>query len=183
MAEQESVRVMVRNVAEAGQTYKIDAADELGNVRTYTMMKTDKQTGMQNTAPDLDGDYLFVYGTQTGEYQGKMQTTFWLNEVRMPQNPRPAPEPVQAGVAEAQAVSEIAEPKKGTSSFENPMNASIEWQVCIKEASANARANLEHAPQEYTEGGRVPITSEKVVAEARELFYGKEYPQHEEAEG
>ena len=98
MAEQETVRVNVTNVAQAGKTFKIKAADDWGNEREYTMMTHDKDTGQPNVAPELGELYTFTYGTQTGEYQGKMQTTYWVNSIgpalpregqAPPQNPAP----------------------------------------------------------------------------------------------
>ena len=137
MAEQESVRVMVRSVADVGQTYKIEGADEMGNVRTYTMMKTDRDTGQMNTPPNMDEDCIFIYGTQTGEYRGKQQTTYWLNEVRMPQMPRDnatPPPPVQA--EQPETAPENPEPIKDAYDMrQDATRISIEKQQCLKHAT------------------------------------------------
>ena len=188
----ETVRVFIGNVAKQGKAWKIDASDERGAVRTYTMHENDRDTGQPNTPPNVGEDVILVYATQVKEFQGKQETTYWVNEVRMPSNPRNGAEPPPPAQPEgtyeqtqetvAEPVQEIADRKKApqTSSFENPINASIEWQVCLKEAGANARANLEWVSSDTL---RKPIKSDDVVAEARTLFYGKEYPQHEEKAG
>ena len=180
----ETVRVFINNIAKQGKAWKIDATDNHGALRTYTMHENDRDTGQPTIPPDVGEDVILVYGTQTGEYQGKQTTTYWINEVRRPSNPRNAADVQHDGVSSADmrdAAQEIAEPKKAPLPPENPVNASIEWQVCVKEASANARANLEWAAQADQNGNRYPITSAAVVAEARTLFYGKEIQTHEEA--
>lgn len=164
----ETVRVQIMEVAKFGKAWKIQGKDGAGAVRTYTMHENDRDTGQLTIPPECGENVLLVYGTQTGEYQGKQQTTYWVNEVRMMQanGDAPAPPPQQT-----------AEPKKPpqTSSFENPMNASIEWQVCVKEAAATLRANQGWAK------GNPPITGSEIAAMARDIFYGKEIPTHGEA--
>ena len=183
----ETVRVNITHVARMGKAWKIDGADDGGNVRTYTMHENDRDSGAPSQPPNVGELVLFVYGTQTGEFQGKQQTTYWINEVRMAQ-PRngtgPPQTPFHGNMPDATAPpQESPEPKKPpqTSSFENLINASIEWQVCVKEAAASLRANLEWCVAgQHDANVRLPITGDQIAAMARDIFYGKDYPQHEE---
>ena len=89
----ETVRVFIGEVSQRGNAWKIKGKDEGGAEREYTMHLNDRDTGQPNTPPNVGEDVILVYRPQTGEYQGKMQTTFWVNEVRMPGNPRNGGQP------------------------------------------------------------------------------------------
>lgn len=132
MAE-ETMRVIVKNVVKAGSVWKIGAADSEGNVRTFTMHENDRDSGQPNTPPALNEDCIFVYATTTKEYQGKQQTTWWLNEVRMPQNPRAAEPLTHDERIAADQPQEIAEPKKDAYDVrQDETRISIEKQQALK---------------------------------------------------
>ena len=174
----ETVRVFINNIAKQGKAWKIDATDNRGALRTYTMHENDRDTGQPTIPPDVGEDVILVYGTQVKEFQGKQETTFWINEVRRPSNPRNGAQEI---AEERLAAQEIAEPKKAPLPPENPINASIEWQVFVKEAAATLRANLEWAPILRQDETRVGVTGPQIAAMARHIYYGKEDLQHEEA--
>ncbi len=134
----------------------------------------------QNTpaCPSRGQDILISYNISPGNDQYP-DPTYWANVILDPKlveqngdgDVHPDWEAGAQRVDATNAAAEKAQPIKA-----DPMGSSIEWQVCIKEASANARANLEHAPTFFKDETRVPIASADVVAEARVLFYGKEVP-------
>ena len=138
MAEQETVRVNVTNVATAGKTFKIKGQDDWGNEREYTMMTHDKDSGQPNTPPEFGELYLFVYGQSTGEYQGKTQTTYWVNEIRMAQ-PRngnvPAAQPAQQAAPQPPQQNQPAE-KDAYDVRQDATRVSIEKQQALKYAVA-----------------------------------------------
>ena len=155
--------------------------------------------------PEQGQEYTVVYNIKPPDPQyADRGDTWWANEItsvgngaapmqppppvqpvapHMPaQTPQGTYEKVRAAVAEPPAEKPpVQQELPQRSPDPNARDASIEWQVCMKEASANARANLEWAAKADENGERYPITSAAVVAEARTLFYGKEDPQHEEA--
>ena len=176
MADDNVQRVNVIEANQAGKTWKVLAADDDGNERTYTMMAVDKDTGQPNEPPAVGEVLLFHYGIQTGEYKGQVQTTLWLNEVSMAK-PREEGEGAPAKSSKTPPHGDFTGSGRAQG---GDTNSSIEWQVALKEAAACLRANLEWCANADDGGVRYPVMAEDVAAFARVLWTGKVEPESEE---
>ena len=188
-------RVTVVGVKDGGKKFK--ATRPNGEVQEFTLSVSNPVP-----CPAMNDDIIVHFDIKTPTDPDKIarfgsEPTFWANKIEPARSDGYSAAPMadvapayeetaqrvdalNANAAPDERPREIAEPKKDVYQVEgDAKNRSVEWQVCVKEAAASLRANLEWCVS--GDSPRIPITGTQIAFAARQIFYGKEIPTQEEA--